>query len=85
MKKPNPWGLNDICAEWTLDQYVSNYYSSLKETVNINPWATPSTLYPRVVRGGAWNNEAGDLRSAARMGSTPDWKQRDPQIPKSDW
>ena len=25
------------------------------------------------------------LRSAARMGSNPEWKKRDPQLPKSEW
>jgi len=87
-KKPNPWGLYDMhgnVAEYTLDQYVSDYYSSSKESPAINPWAAPSTLYPRVARGGAWNSDAANLRSAARMGSDPDWKQRDPQSPKSDW
>ena len=86
-RKPNQWGLNDIhgnVAEWTMDQYIPAYYSSLKETAS-NPWAVPTTLYPRTVRGGSWTNDAAALRSAARMGSEPEWKERDPQSPKSDW
>lgn len=30
-------------------------------------------------------DEAVDLRSARRQGSIKDWKQRDPQMPKSIW
>ena len=87
-KKPNPWGIYDMygnVAEYTLDQYIANYYSNSTESPVVNPWSIPTSLYPRVARGGAWNNEATDLRSSARMASDPDWKQRDPQVPKSDW
>ncbi|MDQ3394486.1 MAG: formylglycine-generating enzyme family protein, partial [Bacteroidota bacterium] len=87
LKKPNPWGLYDMhgnVAEWSLDQYLPDYYS-LKGRPSENPWASPTTLYPRVVRGGSWDDDAEDLRSAARRGSLPKWKQRDPQIPKSNW
>ena len=42
-------------------------------------------IYPRVVRGGSYKDEINDLRSAARSYSSPSWKQRDPQIPKSLW
>jgi formylglycine-generating enzyme required for sulfatase activity len=37
------------------------------------------------VRGGSWDDDADRLRSAARRASNPKWKQRDPQIPRSDW
>ena len=42
-------------------------------------------MYPQVVRGGAWTDEAPLLRSAARRGSSKDWKSQDPQIPQSIW
>ncbi len=43
------------------------------------------TLYPRVVRGGSWDDYPKDLRSAARRFSRDTWKQQDPQLPKSIW
>ncbi|MBN8786001.1 MAG: SUMF1/EgtB/PvdO family nonheme iron enzyme [Terrimonas sp.] len=86
-KKPNAWGLYDMhgnVAEWTLDQYFPDFYSSAG-SIKRNAWAQPKTLYPRVVKGGSWDDDAEDLRCAARLPSKASWKQRDPQIPKSDW
>ena len=86
-KKPNAWGLYDMhgnVAEWTLDQYFPDFYSK-PESRNKNAWAQPATLYPRVVKGGSWDDDPAELRSAARLPSKASWKQRDPQIPKSDW
>ena len=42
-------------------------------------------LYPRVVRGGSWDDDPDRLRSAARNYSRKDWKVQDPQLPKSIW
>ncbi|HSM46422.1 MAG TPA: hypothetical protein VK872_01290 [Draconibacterium sp.] len=40
----------------------------------------------RVVRGGAYNNSAKDLRAGRRdFTRTKDWLDTDPQIPKSIW
>jgi len=69
-------------SEWVLDQYVPDFYSI--EATNA-PLAIPTQLYPRVVRGGGWDDEAPLLRSAAREGSSEDWKEQDPQIPQSIW
>lgn len=85
-KKPNAWGLYDMygnVAEWTSDLFVEDFYSKL-EAKN-NPYVKPTEHYPHVIRGGHWDDEAEMLRSAARLKSTPALKQRDPQIPKSDW
>lgn len=87
-KKPNENGLYDMhgnVAEWTMDQYMSNSYISRLGKTTENPWVIPSTLYPRSVRGGSWMDPAIDLRSSARLGSSPEWKRIDPQIPKSQW
>ncbi len=86
-KKPNPWGLYDMhgnVAEWVLDQHIAEYYGQ-PEASGKNPLAIPRAVYPRVVRGGGWDAEAGVLRSAARTGSNEDWSQQDPQIPQSIW
>ena len=88
LKKPNPWGLYDIhgnVAEWVLDQHIANYYGRQTEQVGYNPLAVPTQLYPRVVRGGGWDDETSMLRSAARNGSNEEWKEQDPQIPQSIW
>ena len=85
-KKPNPWGLYDMHGnvwEWCLDQYEPNYSNVMKQAEN--PWLKPKTLYPRVVRGGSYDDPPEDLRSAARRPSDPSWKMRDPQLPKSIW
>jgi len=86
-KKANPWGLHDMhgnVAEWTLDEYLPAYQLGEGE-VKKDPWVRPNKLYPHVVRGGSWDDDPEDLRSAARRASHPNWKQRDPQIPKSNW
>jgi formylglycine-generating enzyme len=84
--KPNAWGLYDMygnVAEWTSDLYVADFYS--KPEASNNPYIKPENHYPHVIRGGHWDDDAYMLRSAARRTSTPTLKQRDPQIPKSDW
>ena len=86
-KKPNKWGLYDMygnVAEWTYDQYIPEFYAHL-EAGAVNPVAIPDKLYAHVIRGGSYEDKAGDLRSAARAASDPSWKQLDPQIPKSNW
>ncbi|MEZ6066397.1 MAG: formylglycine-generating enzyme family protein [Planctomycetaceae bacterium] len=87
-KLPNPWGLKDMhgnVAEWVLDQYVPEIYASRTDGVAVEPLAIPTTLYPRVVRGGGWDDPASMCRSAVREGSSDDWKIQDPQLPKSIW
>lgn len=87
-KKPNPWGLYDMhgnVAEWTLDQFIPDFYRQFADKPATDPLAEPTKLYPRVVRGGSWRDPAELLRSAARVGSSPSWKEQDPQIPKSIW
>ena len=84
-KKPNPWGIHDMhgnVAEWTIDIFSKEGYDP--ERLD-NPWAKGRDLYPRVARGGSWNDFPESLRSSARFPSTKSWKLQDPQLPKSIW
>ncbi len=89
-KKPNPWGLYDMhgnVAEWVLDQHDPQHYAGFAgKTVTVTAaLAVPTTLYPRVVRGGSWDDDIELLRSAARAYSSEEWKEQDPQFPQSIW
>ena len=57
-KRPNRWGLYDMhgnAAEWVLDQYDEAYYA--KDSNTADPLNIPQTLFPRVVRGGGWDDD----------------------------
>ena len=88
-KRPNAWGLYDMhgnVAEWCLDQLRPDTYAAWRvEGATPGSVAWPDKLYPRVVRGGSWDDDAEFLRSAARRGSDKEWKIQDPQFPKSIW
>ena len=86
-KKPNDWGLYDMygnVAEWTSDQYQADYFAQIEDGVT-DPYFPPDKLYPHTIKGGHWDDDPAQLRSADRVASAPKLKQRDPQIPKSDW
>ena len=87
--KPNPWGLYDMhgnVSNWVIDAYSAKWYEqfagkgpvSWKDIIN---W--PHKQYPRVFRGGGYDMEAEDCRSAARHHSTKDMNIKDPQLPQS--
>ena len=89
-KKPNPWGLYDMhgnVAEWCIDEYAKDFYATFKTgSVANSPVLLPSERrYPRVVRGGSWDDEPRHLRSASRLASVKEWSKRDPQRPQSIW
>ena len=43
------------------------------------------SAYAPVLRGGAWNTPAAELRFAARQRILPEWYDRDPNRPRSMW
>ncbi len=86
-KKPNAWGLHDMhgnVAELVLDQYQPEAYASIQDGA-AGPWIPAADRYPTVARGGHWDTDVENLRSASRLASAPAWKVMDPQIPKSIW
>ena len=86
-RKPNAWGIYDMhgnVAEWTLDEYDKDFYAKANGVVH-QPWNKPASIYSRVYRGGSWDDEAEDLRSAARKKSNAVLQKGDPQVPKSTW
>lgn len=86
-KKPNAWGLYDMLgnvAEWTIDQYNENYFTTLADNTT-DPITEPASRYPKTLKGGGYDTPAGMMRSAGRFKSDASWNKRDPQIPKSNW
>ena len=90
-KKPNPWGLHDMHGnvwEWVLDEYSEQGYARLdgRPVTGIEAIAWPTKLYPRVLRGGSWDDDPPACRSAAKLASHDlDWKSEDPNLPLSPW
>lgn len=87
LKNPNLYGIYDMhgnAAEWVLDSYDPTAYIERSMIVK-NPIVLHKDLYPRVVRGGSYKDSAHMLRSSSRGFSSPSWKKRDPQVPKSLW
>jgi Sulfatase-modifying factor enzyme 1/Reverse transcriptase (RNA-dependent DNA polymerase) len=69
-RKPNGFGLYDTAGnawEWVQDCYENNYKQAPK---NGSAWEPQDCTY-RVLRGGSWNNDQDDLRSATRDGNNP--------------
>jgi len=90
-RKPNAWGLFDMhgnVSEWVLDEYHADWYGRTKKDVtsSADMIAWPKKLFPRVLRGGSWDSDAEDCRSAARrLSSDDDWRSYDPNSPQSPW
>jgi len=69
-KKPNPWGLYDICGnlwQWCNDFYGVDYY---QQSPKENPRG-PKEGDSKVVRGGAWKFSGDNCRSGYRYNENP--------------
>ena len=87
-RKPNPWGLYDMhgnVSEWVLDHYSPDAYRLVAAGKATFPLVLSDKDAPHVVRGGSWDSDPEQLRSAARDYSRPEWKEHDPRNPKSIW
>lgn len=90
LKKPNPWGLHDMygnVCELTLDEYNPRWHAELaaRQEAATGPLHVPTRRYPRSIRGGSFDSDAKDCRSAARQASRYQWKKADIRTPKSAW
>jgi len=72
IKQPNAFGLYDMHGnvwEWCTDYYHNSYVGAPTDG---SAWLSGGDSSFRVLRGGSWNNNANNLRSANRNRNTPD-------------
>jgi len=91
-KEPNPFGLYDMhgnVSEWTVNEYTEDGYQWMADenpgdASSATRW--PVNPYPCVVRGGSWEMDPPELRSATRLATDDEeWKSEDPNFPLSPW
>lgn len=68
LKKPNAWGLLDICGN--VEEWCQDWFSTYSSDPQIDPRG-PSDGPFRVIRGGSWLCDTRDLRSACRLEYRP--------------
>jgi formylglycine-generating enzyme required for sulfatase activity len=70
-------------GEWTLDAYNPDY-QKLSGVIK-NPISFSPKLHQGVARGGSFDHDPEDLRSATRLPACREWNLGDPQRPASIW
>ncbi len=87
--KSNPFGLKNMMGnvwEFCSDYYAEDAYADYPEGQVIKDPRGPATGEERVIRGGAFKDDAYNVRSAVRDQTQSErWLVTDPQIPKSIW
>ena len=85
--RANPFGLKNMLGnvmEYCQDWYAEDAYKSIQDG-ELDPKG-PESGTEHVVRGGYYNSDAAELRSASRGHTEHDkWLKTDPQNPKSIW
>lgn len=87
--RPNPFGLENMLGnvyEFCSDWYAPDAYSLHPAGEVVKDPQGPASGTERVIRGGSFVSDAGDVRTAARSHTRHSaWQMTDPQIPKSIW
>lgn len=87
-KAPNGWGIYDMAGnvrEWVSDFYGPEAYSETSRGVPAVDPQGPSSGRIHGARGGDYDSFPEELRCAARAYQMPEWRDLDPQLPKSQW
>jgi formylglycine-generating enzyme required for sulfatase activity len=86
---PNPLGLVNMSGnvwEFVSDWYAPDTYKQYAQQGKVTDPTGPGSGEEHVIRGGAYDSDAVDLRSANREATQSEaWLVTDPQIPKSIW
>ncbi len=87
--QPNPFGLRNMLGnvwEFCSDYYADDPFAGYPEGSVIRNPTGPTEGNERVIRGGSFNSDATEVRSATRSHTRhQQWLITDPQIPKSIW
>ncbi|MEO1497033.1 MAG: SUMF1/EgtB/PvdO family nonheme iron enzyme [Planctomycetota bacterium] len=88
-KLANAWGLRDMhgnACEWVLDAYEPTPLADPDGPGGEPPVRWPTKLFPRVLKGGSAYLAIDEAQTTARRPSNDaEWREYDPNVPKSPW